>query len=294
VSAAAVPTRVALVVHPTRAVERALDTLAHWTDERGVPLVQLAVEGDGGRSLAAAGSLEPGDLVLALGGDGTVLSALRAAGPRDAPVLGIACGSLGALSAVKADGLAGALDRVFSGDWTPRSLPALAVDDGGGHVAWAANDFVVVRRGAGQLVAELSIDDELYARVAGDGLIVATALGSSAYSMAAGGPVLAAETPAFVCTPLAMHGGNAPPVVVGADATATVVVQPGFAGFDVEIDGHDHDLAGPQFALTLHMDKLTLVTFGPSGGHGLTALRKRLLVFDSPRILARDERSKLS
>jgi NAD+ kinase len=287
---APVPTRVALVVHPTRAVDRALATLVLWADERGVPVAQLAVEGDAGRSLVAAGSLEPGDLVLALGGDGTVLSALRAAAPRDAPVLGIACGSLGALSAVKADGLAGALDRVWAGDWTPRSLAALAVDDGSGHAAWAANDFVVVRRGAGQLVAELSIDDELYARVAGDGLIVATALGSSAYSMAAGGPVLAAGTPAFVCTPLAMHGGSAPPVVVGADATATVVVEPGFGGFDVEIDGHDHDLAGPRFTLTLHMHKLTLVTFGPSGGHGFTSLRKRKLVFDSPRILARDER----
>ena len=289
--AAPVPTRVTLVVHPTRDVRRALDAVVRWTAERGVPLVQLAVDRDGGRSLAAGGTLEPGDLVLALGGDGTVLSALRAAAPRDAPVLGIACGSLGALSAVKAEEVAGALDRVWAGDWTPRSLPALAIDDGSGRPEWAANDFVVVRRGAGQVVAELSIDDELYARVAGDGLIVATALGSSAYSMAAGGPVLAAGTPAFVCTPLAMHGGSAPPLVVPADSTATVVVQPGYAGFDVEIDGHDHDLQGPRFALTLHMDKLTLVTFGPSG-RGLAGLRKRLLVIDSPRVLARDERGK--
>ena len=289
--AAPVPTRVALVVHPTRDVRRALDAVVRWTAERGVPLVQLAVDRDGGRSLASGGTLEPGDLVLALGGDGTVLSALRAAAPRDAPVLGIACGSLGALSAVKAEEVAGALDRVWAGDWTPRSLPALADDDGSGRAEWAANDFVVVRRGAGQVVAELSIDDELYARVAGDGLIVATALGSSAYSMAAGGPVLAAGTPAFVCTPLAMHGGSAPPLVVPADATATVVVQPGYAGFDVEIDGHDHDLRGPRFALSLHMDKLTLVTFGPAG-RGLTGLRKRLLVIDSPRVLARDERGK--
>jgi NAD+ kinase len=291
VPAAPVPTRVALVVHPTRDVRRALDAVARWTEERGVPLVQLAVDRDGGRSLAAGGTLEPGDLVLALGGDGTVLSALRAAAARDAPVLGIACGSLGALSAVKAEEVAGALHRMWAGDWTPRSLPALSIDDGSGRAEWAANDFVVVRRGAGQVVAELSIDDELYARVAGDGLIVATALGSSAYSMAAGGPVLAAGTPAFVCTPLAMHGGSAPPLVVPATATAIVVVQPGYAGFDVEIDGHDHDLQGPRFALTLHMDKLTLVTFGPSG-RGLTGLRKRLLVIDSPRVLARDERGK--
>jgi NAD+ kinase len=180
---------------------------------------------------------------------------------------------------------------VWAGDWTPRSLPALAIDDGGGQPQWAANDFVVARRGPGQVVAELLVDDELYARIAGDGLIVATALGSSAYSMAAGGPLLAAGTQAFVCTPLAMHGGSAPPLVVPADATATVVVHPGFAGFDVEIDGHGRELAGPSYTLTLHADKLTLVTFA-TDGRGLTGLRKRLLVFDSPRILARDERDK--
>jgi NAD+ kinase len=286
-----VPDRIALVVHPTRTIDTAVATLGAWSEEHGVPLVQLPVNGDGGRSLAPASSLEQGDLVLALGGDGTVLSALRAAAPGDAPVLGVACGSLGALSAVKADGLAAALDRVWAGDWTARSLPALAIDDGGGDPQWAANDFVVARRGSGQVVAELLVDDELYARVAGDGLIVATALGSSAYSMAAGGPLLAAGTQAFVCTPLAMHGGSAPPLVIPGDATATVVVHPGFAGFQVEIDGHDRELPGPSYALTLHPGKLTLVTFGTQG-RGLTGLRKRLLVLDSPRILARDERSK--
>jgi hypothetical protein len=77
--------------------------------------------------------------------------------------------------------------------------------------------------------------------------------------------------------------------VVPADATATVTVQPGFAGFDVEIDGRARPLQGVRFALTLHADKLALVTFGPSG-RGLTGLRQRRLVIDSPRILARDER----
>ena len=283
--------RIALVVHPTRTLDTAVATLIAWTEEHGVPLVQLPVEGDGGRSLAPASSLQSGDLVLALGGDGTVLSALRAAAPGDAPVLGVACGSLGALSAVKADGLAGGLDRVWAGDWTPRALPALAVDDGGGQPQWAANDFIVERRGPGQVVAELLVDDELYVRAAGDGLIVATAVGSSAYSMAAGGPLLAAGTQAFVCTPLAMHGGSAPPLVVPGDATVTVVVHPGYAGFQVEIDGHERALAGPRYSLTLHADKLTLVTFA-SDGRGLTGLRKRLLVFDSPRVLARDARGK--
>src|SRR5207247_7809345 len=125
---------------------------------------------------------------------------------------------------------------------------------------------------------------ELYLRLAGDGLIVATTLGSSAYSMAAGGPLLASGTPGFVCTPLAMHGGSAPPLVVPADATATIALHPGYAGFDVEIDGHDRPLQSLLFHLSLHPDKVTLVAFAPAG-RGLTALRKRGLVTDSPRVL---------
>jgi NAD+ kinase len=289
VAADPVPRRIALVVHPTRAVERALAALNRWADERGVDVVQLAVDGD--RELATAGTLQDGDLVVALGGDGTVLAAMRAAAAHNAPVLGIACGSLGALSAVTAEQLADALERVWAGDWTQRSLPALAIGVAGEPDDWAANDFVVVRRGTGQLVADVAIDDELYVRVAGDGLIVATALGSSAYSMAAGGPVLAAGTAAFLCTPLAMHGGSAAPLVVPADAVVTVEVHPGYAGFDVEIDGRERVGEGHRFTLALHPDKLTLVAFGPAG-RGLAGLRKRRLITDSPRVLARDEREK--
>ena len=72
-----------------------------------------------------------------------------------------------------------------AGDWTARRLPALAIHPEGAPDEWAVNDFVAVRRGAGQLVAEVSVDDELYVRLAGDGVIVASPLGSSAYSMAA-------------------------------------------------------------------------------------------------------------
>jgi NAD+ kinase len=289
VAAHPLPTRVALVVHPTRPVDGAIATLTGWAADHGIEVAQLAVDGDRRREMAAPGTLEDGDRVVAVGGDGTVLAALRAAAPRDAPVLGVACGSLGALSAVTADRLADGLGRIWAGEWTARSLPALSIASGDGPDEWAANDFVVVRRGAGQLVADVAVDGELYVRVAGDGLVVATAMGSSAYSMAAGGPLLAAGTPAFVCTPLAMHGGSAPPLVVPGDAVVTVEVRPGFAGFDVEIDGRERRGEARSFRLALHRDKLTLVTFGPSG-HGLTGLRKRGLIADSPRVLARDAR----
>ena len=282
--------RIALVVHPTRQVGVTVQTLERWAASHGLDIVQIPVLGGGEREVASRGELDAGDLVIALGGDGTVLSALRAAARKDAPVLGVACGSLGALTAVHANDLEKALDRVAGGDWTARPLPALAIHPATEPDQWALNDFVVVRRGAGQLVVNVSVDDELYVRLAGDGLIVASALGSSAYSMAAGGPVLASGMPAFVCTPLAMHGGSAPPLVVPATSTVGIEVHPNFAGFDVEIDGHIYPVQAPRYSVNLHPEKVTLVSFGELG-LGLPGLRKRRLIADSPRVLARDERA---
>jgi NAD+ kinase len=290
--AGASPRRLALVVHPTRSISTPLATIERGASEHAVEVLQLPVDRDGGRRVAASGRLEAGDLLVAVGGDGTVLAALRASIAAQVPVLGVACGSLGALTAVHADRLADALDRVRTGDWTGRRLPALEIDAGDGQT-WAVNDFVLVRQGAAQLVVEVSVDDELYVRLAGDGLIVATALGSTAYSMAAGGPVLMPATPALVCTPLAMHGGNAPPLVVPATATVRLTVHPGFGGFRAEIDGHPQAATALAYRLSLRDAKVTLVAFSRDGV-ALTGLRERQLILDSPRILARDARARAS
>ena len=283
------PKRVALVVHPSRPIEQALRTLDRWAAGHGLEVVQIPTVGSD-REVGTPGELESGDLVVALGGDGTVLSALRAAAPLDAPVLGVACGSLGALTAVHSDAFEDALERVLQGDWTALGLPALAIHPEQGQDEWALNDFVVARRGAGQLVTNLYVDDELYVRLAGDGLIVATPLGSSAYSMAAGGPLLASTAPVVVCTPVAMHGGSAPPLVVSASSTVRIEAHPSVAGFEVEFDGHTYPLQALDYRLSMHEDKVTLVSFGELG-LGLTSLRERGLITDSPRVLARDQRA---
>jgi NAD+ kinase len=269
------PERVAVVVHPSRPVDRPLGVLQRWGDQNGLEVVR--------------GDPQRGDLVVALGGDGTVLAALRKAEAVDAPVLGVACGSVGVLAAVTADELDDALAHVLAGSWTARRLPALAIEAAGGESTWAVNDFVAVRRGPGQLVCNVWVDDELYVRMAGDGLIVATPLGSSAYSMAAGGPLVAQGAPAFVCTPVAMHGGNAPPLVVSATSRLRVQLYPGFAGYDVEIDGHDNPSPGVDYTITLVEDKVTLILTAERS-LGLTRLREKHLISDSARILARDAR----
>src|SRR3954469_24535642 len=139
------PTRVALVVHPTRAVAEPRATVERWASQHALELVQVPLA-------AGSDAVAPGDLVVALGGDGTVLAALRASAAAGAPVLGVACGSLGVLTAVAVEELAASLERVWAGDWTARMLPALGIEVADGPDAWAVNDFVVLRRGAGQVI----------------------------------------------------------------------------------------------------------------------------------------------
>lgn len=282
--------RVGLVVHPTRDIDGPLETLRAWSSRNEVEIVQLRA-GNHDREVAPFGEVEHCDLVVAIGGDGTVLTALRASAPKDTPVLGTACGSLGALAAVTAEELPDALDAYEAGSWRRRQIPALDVSVDGEVVAWALNDFVAVRRAGQQLAADITVDGELYARTAGDGVIVATALGSSAYSMACGGPLLVLSADSFVVTPLATHGGSVPPLVMPQNCGVELDLYPGFGGFDVEIDGHTTEVEGTRFTLALVPDRATLVGVGEPG-LGLTPLRHRGLIADSPRMVARGARAR--
>jgi NAD+ kinase len=282
--------RVALVVHPKRDIEGALATTRAWAEKHGVALGQVLIPGQA-RRVAEPLDVSSCDLVLAVGGDGTALTALHAAARASRPVLGVARGSIGMLTSVPAEGLSAALDHVAAGNWTPRPLPALEIAAGGGEPRFAINDFAMIRDGTGQVIAEIRVDGELYARTAGDGLVVATPLGSSAYTMAAGGPILAAGAQGVVITPLAQHGGVTPPLVAGPRSRVRVRVKPGHGGGRFEIDGHSVGTAEAlEVTIGLRQDYASLVTLADQEPR-LTGLRRRGLIIDSPRILARDARA---
>jgi NAD+ kinase len=88
-----------------------------------------------------------------------------------------------------------------------------------------------------------------------------------------------------------MHAGSAAPLVVPADATLSIDVDPGYAGFDVEIDGQRRHLEGTRFSFAAHANRVSLVTFATTG-RGLAGLRRRGIIADSPRIAIRDKRAK--
>jgi NAD+ kinase len=277
--------RVGVLVHPTRPVQNAVEILRRWTEDRGLQLVQIPTGEQ--PPVAPCGEVSACDLITSLGGDGTILKALHAAARTGTPVLSVACGSLGVLTTVPENELRAALDRFAAGDWLARHLPALDVSVGGAHVASAINDLVLARRGGTQLLVEVCVDGELYVRMAGDGIVVATPVGSSAYSMAAGGSLLAAGTNAFVCTPLAMHGGCAPPLVVSDDRAVTIEIHPGHDGFDLEVDGSLVETEEHRFSVSSEHAYATLVVLDGSR-NGLPWLRERGLINDSPRVVARE------
>jgi NAD+ kinase len=279
---------VGVLVHPDRPVRDALEVLKRWTQDRGLRLVQIRTAEQ--PSVVQPGEVTACDLITALGGDGTVLKALHAAGKTQTPVLGVAYGSLGALTTVSENDLRAGLDRFAAGEWVARHLPALELGADERQLAWAINDLVLARRGSTQVVVDICVDGELYVRLAGDGIVVATPLGSSAYSMAGGGPLLAAGTNAFVCTPLAMHGGCAPPLVVPGDREVRLEIHPGREGFNLEIDGFRVGTEAQRFSVRSQYAYGTLVALDDSRT-GLPWLRKRGLISDSPRVAAREGRA---
>jgi NAD+ kinase len=284
--------RIGVVVHPQRPVDAALDALKGWAAQTGGGVVQIMVPGQH-REVAPPGDAGAVDLIAAVGGDGTTLAALHAAASHRLPVLGIACGSLGALTATSAAELPSALDRLASGDWHRRVLPGVGVAAEGGTPHVAINDLVVVRKGANQVTIDVHVDDELYVRFAGDGVVISTPLGSSAYTMAAGGPILVDDTEAIVVTPVAPHGGSTPPLVVGATRSVTIDVDGGFGGARIEFDGQIKDFAPHRLRTSWCADYATLVRFDGAES-SLAGLRRRRILMDSPRVLARDERAEAS
>jgi NAD+ kinase len=282
--------RIGLAVHPRRDLDNALATVHEWAERQHAQVVQVAGTD---REVAAAGRAEDCDLVIALGGDGTALAAMHAAAPAGKPVLGVACGSLGALTATTADKLDAALSRVAAGEWQPRTLPGLTVEREGAETIHAINDLVLVRNGAGQVTIEVELDGERYVRFSGDGLVAGTPLGSTAYNLASDGPMLAPGVTGLVLTPLSPHGGVCPPLVTAAGHRLEVELDPGFGGARVEADGQVQEtldgMHTVRFTLELRPEFATLVSLGEEESM-IAGLRRRGIIIDSPRVRAREAR----
>ena len=172
------------------------------------------------------------DFVIVLGGDGTLLSTARCVAHADIPILGVNLGSLGFLTEVKKEEIEQALEEVDAARSCELSLrPMLhcqVIREGKCVATYEALNEVVMNQSAVARITdfEVRVNDTFVANYKADGLIISTPTGSTAYSLAAGGPILAPDVPGFVITPVASHALTNRPLVVKDNAVieARIVV----------------------------------------------------------------------
>lgn len=166
----------------------------------------------------------PPDMVLAVGGDGTVLAAAHRALAWDVPVLGFNMGTLGFLTEAEPGDVATVVKRLIEGDYGVEQRLTVAAAIGGVN-AVGINDVVVEKVDSTRLVGlSVVIDGTQFATYRADGLITATPTGSTAYSFSAGGPIVDRAVDALVLTPVASHSLFDRPIVLPADSVIDVTV----------------------------------------------------------------------
>ena len=183
------------------------------------------------------------DLVLAMGGDGTILAAAAHARHWDIPLLGVNMGHMGFLAEATGQDVSLIARRIAEGDFhlEPRMTLDVEIRTPDGDVTrdWALNEAVVIHTDLAHPVhLALAVDGQDVSTYGADGIILATPTGSTAYSFSAGGPVVWPDTEAVVMAPLAAHGLFTRPLVVGPSSILEVVVlEENWTSSDVWCDG---------------------------------------------------------
>lgn len=188
-----------------------------------------------------AEGLKRSDLALALGGDGTILSLARLCAPLDVPILGINFGRVGFLTELEPDEVEAKLKLYLDGDFWVDERSMLEATIGRGRTAQrliALNDVVLVR-GAEPRVVHITIwiDGHLYNTTVADGVIVSTATGSTAYNLAAGGPILHPQVRSCVVTPVAAHLAADRSLILEPNAVITLELEPSSPAAVLSADG---------------------------------------------------------
>ncbi|MHB8056195.1 MAG: NAD(+)/NADH kinase [Candidatus Aminicenantales bacterium] len=163
------------------------------------------------------------DLVIVLGGDGTLLSIAHVAARQNVPVMGVNLGSLGFLTEVPLAEMTLALEAVLSGRTDTISPRMMLQSTWRGTTDLTLNDVVINKAAKARMVQyAISVDGREIAKLRADGLVVATPTGSTAYSLSAGGPILQPTVPAIVLTPICPHTLSFRPTVISSDARVRI------------------------------------------------------------------------
>ena len=220
--------------------------LVHWLHDRSIEVLVDKETGstlDGSEKCVTRNEMPSlVDLIIVLGGDGTLLATARVLNRKPVPLLAVNLGGLGFLTVITRDELYSILERVLAGDFrTERRVQIEAEVMRAGEVisSFLALNDVVLNKGAIARVLEFDVrvDGQFISSYKADGLIVSTPTGSTAYSLAAGGPVIAPSVEAFIVTPICAHTLSNRPVVLRDSAQIEVKVKSYGESVYLTVDG---------------------------------------------------------
>ena len=224
---------------------------------------------------------EEADLLFSFGGDGTLLRSAHEIGPSGIPILGVNMGRLGFLADIEGGRIQDAIRQIEKGDYRVEPRLTLSAElDGADELAssWALNEVAIDRSGpAGLISMEVSVDGGKLNTYWADGLIVATPTGSTAYSLAVGGPIITPESDVIVLTPIASHSLTVRPIVLPASSEIEVRVTSGERPYVFATDGRSTMVEDDAPALTIRQADHRIHLVKLPGQHYFQTLRNKLM-----------------
>jgi NAD+ kinase len=239
--------RVGIISRPRRSnLSVVVPPLLHWLEARGVEIFYdqetAGALHDSSQGLTREQVAEKSELIVVLGGDGTLLAAARVAAPLCIPLLPINMGSLGFLTSFKLEEMYPALEETLAGRLPSSERVMLDVElEREGEIIerqTVANEAVVNKGALARMIdLELLIDGEFICRYRADGLIVATPTGSTAYSLSAGGPIVHPAVESWIITPICPHTLSDRPVVIRDSSIVDIHLSAGTESVFLTLDG---------------------------------------------------------
>ena len=219
-------------------------------------------------------------LLLVFGGDGTMLNVVHQIHGLDTPILGINIGRLGFLTAVSSSDLPDALQKLWQNDFFIESRPLIeaAGQCQGKAIQMRAFNDIVISHGAVSRVIELyvQVDDQPLTRYRGDGLIVSSPTGSTAYSLSAGGPIISPEARVFAITPICAHAVSNRSVIISSNAVVRVKLLSKKLETIISADGQVQATLGEDDAIIIRRSRRSAKLLHLGGSSFFAAVRQKL------------------
>jgi len=258
--------------------------LAEYLTKAGIDVIALpdAAPTLKARAVQEAGIVADADLIIAVGGDGTMLYAAALTGSGKVPLLGVNRGRLGFLADISPAEMLENLEQILDGNYSRETRLLLeakiTASDGSQRLAVALNDIVLQRRETGRMVdVETRIADRYVNTHAGDGLIVATPTGSTAYALSCGGPIIEPLLDAVVIVPICPHTLGDRPIVIPANLDIEVRLLPRHdTKAEVSVDGHSLGELDPDDRLLISESANRITLIHPPGYDYYGILRSKL------------------